>query len=134
MPTQPSPLDMLEQPGAIVAVVGATDAPGKFGGAVYRNLKQKGFAVCAVNPHRDTVDGDRAYPDLAALPVKPDLVSLVVPPAVTLEVLKQCLELGLTSVWLQPGAEDEAVLAFLEAEGFAYLAGVCIMVESHPRR
>lgn len=126
-------IELLSVPGTVIAVVGATDDPRKFGHTIYRDLKRKGYAVLPVNPSRPTVDGDPAYPNLAALPHRPDVVNLVIPPAASLAVLRECLELGLTQVWLQPGAADPEVLAFLDAHGFAYLADACVMVESHPR-
>jgi predicted CoA-binding protein len=123
-------LELLERPGVVVAAVGATDNPAKFGGAIYRDLKRKGYRVLPVNPRRASVDGDQCYPDLASLPLRPDIVNFVVPPQATLEVLQECLRLGLMQVWLQPGAENAEVLDFLEAQGFDYLAGACIMVRS----
>jgi hypothetical protein len=126
-------IQLLSAPGTVIAVVGATDDPRKFGHAIYRDLKRKGYAVLPVNPGRPTVDGDPAYPNLAALPQKPDLVNFVIPPEASLAVLRECLTLGLTQVWLQPGAADPDVLAFLDTHGFAYLADACVMVESHPR-
>ena len=71
---------LLTDPATTIAVVGATDDPAKFGGRIYRDLKGKGFRVLAVNPGRDTVDGDPCYPSLAALPEAPTIVDLVVPP------------------------------------------------------
>ncbi|MCB2223805.1 MAG: CoA-binding protein [Actinobacteria bacterium] len=121
---------LLEEPGTTIAVVGATDDPDKFGGRIYRDLKAKGFRVFAVNPNRDTVDGDTAYPTLADLPEAPTIVNFVVPPPRTLRILEQCRELGLMNVWVQPGAESPEVLAALEEGGFHYLASSCIMVRS----
>ena len=46
-----------------IAVVGATDSPGKYGGIIYRDLKRLGYRVLAVNPNRAQVDGDRCYPE-----------------------------------------------------------------------
>ena len=127
-------LSILSAPNTVIAVVGATDNQRKFGYAIYRDLKRKGYKAYAVNPNRTSVDGDPAYPDLARLPGKPDLVNFVVPPEVTLSVLKQCLDLGLKNVWLQPGAESPEVLEFLSAHGFNYLVNTCIMVESRIKR
>lgn len=121
---------LLHEPGATVAVVGATDDPSKYGSVIYRDLKRKGFTVWAVNPNRATVDGDQAYPTLADLPDSPTVVNVVVPPAVGLVVLEQCRQLGLTNVWLQPGAESPELLAALQDGGFNYLADACIMVRS----
>ncbi len=137
-PTTPpeEPMDdfatLLEDPATSIAVVGAGDNPAKFGGRIYRDLKAKGFRVMAVNPRRETVDGDPCYRSVADLPEAPTIVDLVVPPPVTLQVLQQCLDRGLRRVWIQPGAEDEAVLAFLAANGFTYRAGDCIMVRARP--
>jgi hypothetical protein len=121
---------VLSEPDTTVAVVGATDNSSKYGYVIYRDLKRKGYAVFPVNPRRKTVDSDLAYPSLKALPQKPTIVNVVVPPEITETVLKECLELGLTNVWLQPGAESPESLDFLQQKGFNYLANACIMVES----
>ena len=121
---------ILSEPHTTVAVVGATDNPGKYGYVIYRDLKRKGYAVFPVNPRRETVDGDQAFPSLRELPDKPTIVNIVVPPKTTLEVLKVCKDLGLENVWLQPGAESPEALAYLQQHGFNYLANACIMVES----
>jgi predicted CoA-binding protein len=133
MMTPETLIQLLEAPGTVIAVVGATDDPNKYGHRIYRNLKHKGYTVYPVNPNRATVDGDPAYSNLAELPQKPDIVNVVVPPEATLAVLRECLDLQLKRVWLQPGAESDAVLAFLDAHDFAYLAQACIMIESRAR-
>ncbi len=124
---------LLQEPDTTVAVVGATDNAHKYGSVIYRDLKRKGFRVFPVNPHRTTVDGDPAYPELAALPEAPTVVNFVVPPEVTLTVLRRCRELGWTNVWIQPGAESPEVLAYLQEHDFDYLANACIMVETRLR-
>lgn len=121
---------LLKDPETTVAVVGATDDSSKYGYVIYRDLKRKGFNVFAVNKQRKTVDGDPAYATLADIPEKPTIVDFVVPPEVTREILPRCLELGLKNVWVQPGAENPEVLAFLQENDFNYVANSCIMVES----
>ena len=125
--------ELLDAPDPLIAVVGATDDPDKFGHIIYRDLKAKGYRVVGINPNRSTVDGDRSYARLADLPDRPDIVNIVVPPAATLAVLNDCLALGWLDVWLQPGAEDEAVMGMLARHRFNYLAQACIMVKSRPR-
>lgn len=122
--------ELLHDPSTSVAVVGATDDPSKTGYRIYRDLKAKGFPVYAVNPRRATVDGDPAYPALADLPEAPTIVDVVIPPAQTLKVLQRCHQLGLRNVWIQPGAEDDAVVDYLSSNGFDYLTDTCIMVHS----
>lgn len=121
---------LINEPETTVAVVGATDNSMKYGYVIYRDLKRKGYHVTPVNPNRSTVDGDTAYATLRELPEKPTIVNIVVPPHVTINVLKTCLELGLVNIWLQPGAESPEALAYLQENEFNYLANACIMIES----
>jgi len=113
-----------------VAVVGASDSPGKWGGRAYRDLRAKGFQVMAVHPTAPTVADDPAYSTVADLPGPPDIVVFVVPPAVTLSVLEECRQLGYTSVWIQPGAGDDAVRRYLDEHGFDAVVDACILVET----
>ena len=121
---------LLNEGNPVIAIVGATDNPAKYGNRIYRDLKGKGYRVYPVNPTRDTIDGDPAYADLADLPETPDIVNYVVPPPRTLRLLKRAKELGLMRVWVQPGAESADVMAYLNDNGFDYLANACIMVRS----
>ncbi len=125
--------ELLREPDVLVAVIGATDRPGKYGGIIYRDLKAKGYPVVGVNPYRDTVDGDRCYRSLADLPEAPTLLNFVIPPKRTLATLTEALELGYTNVWIQPGAADGAVVDYLEAHDFNHLVNACIMVQARVR-
>jgi len=73
--------------------------------------------------------GDRCYPSLEALPVKPDVVNVVVPPIVTEAVVKVCKKLGVKKVWMQPGSESEAAINFCRKNGIEVIYGVCVMIE-----
>jgi len=113
-----------------IAVVGATDSPGKYGGIIYRDLKGLGYRVRAVNPRRTRVDGDECYPNLVALPERPDIIDLVVPPEIGLDVAREAVCVGYENLWLQPGAESPPLIAFLEEQQVPYMADSCIMVQS----
>jgi predicted CoA-binding protein len=124
---------LLYESDPVIAVVGATDNLNKYGAIIYRDLKAKGYRVLPVNPTRDTVDGDIAYPDLGSLPETPDIVNIVVPPQRTLRVLDKAEELGIENIWIQPGAEDQAVMDRLQSGPFQYLANACIMVRARAK-
>ena len=121
---------LLTEPGCSLAVVGATDHPTKYGGIIYRDMKRKGYPVFAVNPHRDTVDGDPCWPSVADLPEKPTIVVLVVPAKRGIQALKDCAEEGLKNIWVQPGAFSEELGEALEAGDFTWLAQACVMVQA----
>jgi hypothetical protein len=113
----------------IFAVVGVSRDPAKYGHQVYRDLRSAGYKVYAVNPNASEVLGDRCYPSLEALPVKPDVVNVVVPPGVAEAVVETCKKLGVKKVWMQPGSESEAAINFCRKNGIDVIYGVCVMVE-----
>jgi len=110
------------------AVVGATDDAEKYGHQIFKNLKNRGYEVYPVNPRLKELEGIRCYPSLADIPVKVDVVDFVVPPNVTEEILKKCKELRLSCVWLQPGSESEAAIAFCHNNNLKVVHGVCVML------
>jgi acyl-CoA synthetase (NDP forming) len=88
-------LDVFHRPG-VVAVVGASDHPDKIGGRPLRYLREFGFAgrVLPVNPTRQTVQGLQAFPDVASLPVVPDLAVIAVGGENGVAAVEQCAALG----------------------------------------
>lgn len=124
----------LELPDPLIAVVGATDAPGKYGGVIYRDLKSKGYRVAAINPGRATVDGDVAFRSVADLPEPPDIINVVVPPPRTLRLLDQFAEFEDAAVWIQPGAADEAVRDRVDELGIPALIDACIMIRARTKQ
>jgi predicted CoA-binding protein len=110
------------------AVVGATDNPGKYGHRIFKNLKSRGYEVYPINRRLKELEGTRCYASLADIPVKVDVVDFVVPPEVTEEILKECKEVGIDRIWLQPGSESEAAIAFCHENGLKVVHGVCVML------
>lgn len=121
---------LLSEPGASIAVIGATDHPTKYGGIIYRDLKRKGYKVFAVNPYRETVDGDPCWKTVKDLPETPTIADFVIPARKGLQVLDECEEAVILNVWLQPGAESPELIEKLEAGPFTWLAHACIMVRA----
>jgi predicted CoA-binding protein len=128
MMTDLSPL--LSQPDVSIAVIGATDHGGKYGGIIYRDLKRKGYRVFGVNPYRETVDGDSCWKTVLDLPEKPTIADFVIPARRGLDVLDECEQAGIRNIWLQPGAESAQLIERLESGPFDWLAHACIMVRA----
>ncbi len=72
-----------------IAVVGASRDRSKLGNVIFRNCTRFGFSgkVYAVNPKAQRVEGQRAYPSLSTLPVRPDLAIIVTPAAIVPAVI-----------------------------------------------
>ena len=118
----------LELDDPLIAVVGATDHPGKYGGIIYRHMKAKGYRVVPINPWRDEVDGDRTYASVSDLDEAPDIIDVVVPPRRTLALLDEFASVDGAGVWIQPGAADDAVRAKASSLDVDVLIDACIMV------
>jgi len=113
----------------VIAVVGASRDPEKYGHRVYKDLKQAGYKVYPVNPNTDEVLGDKCYPNLKSLPQKPDVVDIVVQPSITEQIVQECMQLGITMVWMQPGSESEKAIKFCNENNIQVVHGECIMVQ-----
>jgi acetate---CoA ligase (ADP-forming) len=79
-----------------VAVVGQSDDAGKTAGRPLKFLRQMGYAgrIYPINPRRETVLGERAWPSLTALPEPPEHVYVVTPTAAAVEAVEECGRLG----------------------------------------
>jgi len=127
-PAQTDPKAFLDKKN-VIAVVGVSHDASKYGNKVFFDLLRAGYRVLAVHKDGGEIDGAPRYPDLASLPQKPDVVCVVVPPAVTEQVARQCAALGIGRIWMQPGSESEAAIRFCQENGIAALSGVCVMIE-----
>ncbi len=110
------------------AVIGATDNAEKYGNRIFKNLTKRGYEVYPVNPNLKEIEGVKCYPTLADVPVKVEVVDFVVPPKVTESILKECQRLGLTNIWLQPGSESDAAIAFCHDNKLKVVYGTCVML------
>jgi acyl-CoA synthetase (NDP forming) len=87
--------DALFSPRA-VAIVGQSDDATKAAGRPLKFLRRIGYAgrVYAINPRRDTVLGERAWPALAALPEPPEHAYIVTPTEAAVAAVEECGALG----------------------------------------
>ena len=109
------------------AVVGASKNRTKFGNKILRCYLQHGKATTPVSPKEPEVENVAAIKALTELAgdVSSVGVSVITPPPVTLQVLDELSELGITKVWLQPGAENDEVVAKCAALGIDALSVSC---------
>ncbi len=84
-----------------IAIVGVSRSSRSFGGLSFLarlvNSNFKG-SIYPINPKADEVKGLKAWPDLASLPEKPDLVIVAVPAPRVPAVLEECFRLGIRHI------------------------------------
>ncbi|KAJ6557411.1 CoA binding domain-containing protein [Mycena vulgaris] len=99
------------------AVVGASSNSSKNGFKALNWLVAQHKDVTPINLKADEIQGIKCVKALSDLPDPTHTsVSIVVPPKVTLDIVKQAKALGVFALWLQPGAEDDAVVEYIEAD------------------
>lgn len=84
----------------VVALVGVSDGAGKLSGRPFHFCRQHGFTgqIYIVNPRRDTVLGETAYPSVVAIPVPVDHAYLLVGTGLVEAALDDCIAAGVKVV------------------------------------
>ncbi len=132
-----SSLDPVISPRSI-AIIGASDEPGRIGGRPIAYMKERGFkgAIYPVNPKRATVQGLTAYPDVASLPAVPDVAIIAVPGAAALAAIEALggrgckaaivFTAGYAEVDEAGAAEQDKLVAAAKKHGMRLLGPNCL--------
>ncbi len=85
---------------ASVAIIGQSNDATKTAGRPLKYLRQAGYAgrVYPINPRRDEVLGEKAWPSLGALPEVPDHAYVVASTDATMEAIEECAKIGVPVV------------------------------------
>lgn len=94
-----------------VAVVGASNNRHKFGNKALRAFAKRGYTVIPINLTETEVEGHRAYASVLDVPGHIDFATIYVPPRAGVRVMEELARKGVTEVWLNPGADADAVVA-----------------------
>jgi predicted CoA-binding protein len=87
-----------------IAVTGVSRTPKDHGSnVVYKRLRDRGYEVVPVNPNADEVEGDPCYHDLKSIPGGVEAVVIGTRPELAEDTLRECIELGITNVWMHRG-------------------------------
>ncbi len=80
-----------------VALFGASDRPDSVGGIVFKNLITSGYEgrIYAINPKRDEVQGQKAWPSLEAIDEPIDLAVVATPASSIPAIVEACGEQGI---------------------------------------
>ncbi|MEV4336435.1 acetate--CoA ligase family protein [Streptomyces sp. NPDC049590] len=101
-----------------VAVIGASNEPGKIGNSVLRNLIDGGFAgdIHPVNPRADDILGRKAYRSVAEVPGEVDVAVFAIPARLVAAALEEAGRKGIPNAVLIPSGFAETGEHALQAE------------------
>jgi len=93
-----------------VAVIGASSNRTKFGNKALRAFEAQGYAVLAINPNEREVEGHRTYASVLDVPGPIDMATVYVQPDQGVKVMEELARKGVGEIWLNPGADEHAVV------------------------
>ena len=121
-------LDTLENKNTLIALVGASNDPKKYGNKILLDLVSKGYNVAPVNSKEKTIAGIKSYKNVLDLKESPSIINFVVPPSIGFQITKELVENKFDNFWYQPGAESEKISYFLNENKKNFIDDKCIMV------
>ena len=125
--------DFLAQKRIAVAGVSRDRSHHPVGNLIYDRLKKSGHDVFPVNPHMQTFEGDRCYPDVPSIPGGVDGVVIITRPEVTERIVHDCDQAGVRRVWMhQSLAKGSSVspkaVEYCRQHEISVIAGACPMM------
>jgi predicted CoA-binding protein len=114
-------------PRRVVAVIGASNNRRKFGNRAVRAYLEQGYTVIPINPREREVEGLHAYASVLDVPGHIDLASFYVPPEIGESVIAEVVQKGVGEVWLNPGADSDALIARARALGIRPIVACSIV-------
>ncbi|MGV3524507.1 MAG: CoA-binding protein [Candidatus Sericytochromatia bacterium] len=112
-----------------IAVVGLSDNPSRDSYHVARYLLEAGYTLYPVNPALTEVLGQKAYAKLSELPETVDMVNVFRRSEAVPEIVREAIDHGAQSLWLQLGVGHADAEAEARAAGLEVVSNRCIMVD-----
>ncbi len=104
-----SNLEFLFKPSSI-AVIGASENPGKYGHEILKNLVQGGYpgTLYPINPKAESILGVSCFKSIREIPAQVDLAVVVIPARVVADAIRECGECGVKGAIVISGGFSEA--------------------------
>lgn len=107
-----------------LAVVGVSRDPKHFSNAIWRELRDRRYDVVPVNPKASAIDGQPCVARVQDIQPPVEGVLIMTPATATEGVVRDCIEAGVTRVWMHKGAGGGAGAVSPTAVAAAIGAGI----------
>ena len=124
MGPESTPADVLRE-ARVIALVGATDDPGRPAHSVMRYLLDQGYEVVPVRPGGGPVLGRAAVARVADIDGPVDVVDVFRRSETAPGHAREAVAAGARAVWLQPGCVSGEARAIATAAGLAFVEDRC---------
>lgn len=108
------------------AVAGVTERKDRYGYKIWKKLKEKDYETYGINPNYEEIEGEKIYSSVKDIPVKVDVLDMVVAPKIGMKTLDEAKEAGVEYIWFQPGSFNDEIIAKAKELEFKILYDDCI--------
>ncbi|MBV9609321.1 MAG: CoA-binding protein [Acidobacteria bacterium] len=116
-----------------IAVVGLSSSPLRPSHGVAAYLQQHGYRIIPVNPTIEASLGEKAYPSLADVPEKIDVVDVFRRSEFVPGIIDQAIALKIPAVWLQEDIVHHEAAAKARKAGMFVVEDRCMLKEHRAR-
>jgi signal transduction histidine kinase/predicted CoA-binding protein len=109
-----------------IAVVGISARESAPSHSIPKFLQDKGYKIFPINPKYEQILGEKVYPDLSFLESPPDVVLVFRRSDFVPEIVKQAIDTGAKTVWLQEGINNPAAAEVAKDAGLNMIMDTCI--------
>ena len=117
------------QGNRVIAVVGLSPNWNRPSYFAAKYMLEHGYTVIPVNPAAPEILGQKSYPDLASIPVRPDMVDVFRKPDDALPIAREAVRLGARCLWLQLGVINREAAELASAAGLDVVMDRCVKIE-----
>jgi predicted CoA-binding protein len=114
-----------------IAMVGVSRDPKDFSRSLFREMRKRGYDMVPVNLFAEELEGEECFRSLDRISPKVDAVLLMTPFWEAEGVVRQCAELGITSVWMyragKKGAGTQKAIDYCKEHGIRVVEGCPLM-------
>lgn len=115
-----------------MAIAGASRNLKKFGGVVFKELRDKGFSLYPVNPNAGEIQGVKCYKSVDELPADVEHLLILTSKEETNSVVQAAIEKGIKMIWIQQKSETTEAVANIEKAEIPLIYNKCIMMFASP--
>ncbi|HTS58164.1 MAG TPA: CoA-binding protein [Terriglobales bacterium] len=133
VPSRSDPIRELFERSKTIAVVGLSNSPLRPSHGVSAYMQTHGYRIIPVNPRINGALGEKAYPSLAEVPEKIDIVNIFRRPEFVPEVVNQAIQLRVPAIWMQEEVIHEEAAGKARKAGIFVIMDRCILKEHRSR-
>ena len=115
-----------------MAIAGVSRNPKKFGGAIFKELKEKGFDLYPINPNAIEIQGVKCYKLVEELPEHVSHLLIVTPRQETKNIAIAAVSRGIKMIWIQQKSDTPEAVKIIEDAGIPLIYKKCIMMFADP--